>query len=125
MNHLEPTQQQTLRELLQTHRAQLRADIREELLRKDSEQYGELAGQVRDAGEESVADMLVELNAVVLGQSIRQLREVEAALQRLESGQYGECVDCGEPIPYERLHAAPATRRCLAHQQAYEDAVRA
>ena len=120
MNPLSDAQLTELRTLLQTHQRQLRADIREELLRHDSEQYGELARQVHDAGEESVADMLVELNAVVLGQSIRTLREVEAALQRLEQGHYGRCVECEEAIPFARLQAYPSTQRCLVHQQEFE-----
>ena len=120
MNHLSDTQQAELRALLDQHRQQLRGDIRDELLRKDSERYGELAGQVHDAGEESVADMLVELNTMVLSQSIRSLREVEAALQRLDSGHYGLCIDCEEPIPFARLKAYPVSVRCLPHQQAHE-----
>jgi RNA polymerase-binding transcription factor DksA len=120
MSHLNETQLATLQQMLQQHRQQLRADIRDELLRKDSEQYGELAGQVHDAGEESVADMLVELNAAVLGQSIRTLREVEAAQQRLAEGHYGRCVECDEPIPFERLQAYPSAQRCLEHQAAFE-----
>lgn len=120
MSHLTTEQRQTLREQLEAHRRQLRADIRDELLRKDSEQYSELAGQVHDAGEESVADMLVELNAAVLGQSIRALREVEAALLRVDSEGYGRCVDCDEGIPFARLEAYPTTQRCLSHQEAYE-----
>ncbi len=122
MPHLDETQRAELRALLDAHRTQLRADIRDELLRKDAEQYGELAGQVHDAGEESVADMLVELNTMVLSQSIRSLREVEAALQRLDSGHYGLCVDCEEPIPFARLKAYPSSVRCLTHQQAHEAA---
>ena len=120
MSHLSTEQHQRLRELLESHRKQLRADIRDELLRKDSEQYGELAGQVHDAGEESVADMLVEINAVVLSQSIRALREVEATLARLDGEQYGYCIDCEEPIPFARLEASPTTQRCVTHQAAFE-----
>jgi RNA polymerase-binding transcription factor DksA len=120
MSHLSTEQRQRLRELLETHRRQLRTDIRDELLRKDSEQYGELAGQVHDAGEESVADMLVEINAVVLSQSIRALREVEATLARLDGEQYGCCIDCDEPIPFARLEASPTTQRCVKHQEAFE-----
>lgn len=121
MSHLSTEQRQHLRVLLETHRKQLRADIRDELLRKDSEQYGELAGQVHDAGEESVADMLVEINAAVLSQSIRALREVEAALTRVDGERFGLCVDCDEPIPLARLEASPTTQRCVVHQQALEE----
>ena len=42
-----------------------------------------------------------------------QLREVEAALQRLEAGEYGACAVCGKQIPVERLEAVPWTTLCI------------
>src|SRR5438045_5053208 len=33
------------------------------------------------------------------------LTEVEQALERIEQGTYGKCVDCGQPIPERRLGA--------------------
>ena len=38
------------------------------------------------------------------------------ALARLESGSYGSCVDCGDPVPEGRLEAKPEAARCLACQ---------
>ena len=43
------------------------------------------------------------------------LAELEAATARLESGSYGRCEVCGEPIPTARLEARPAARTCVAH----------
>lgn len=37
---------------------------------------------------------------------------LEAALQRIEAGTYGLCVECGEHIAKERLMALPAAIRC-------------
>lgn len=39
--------------------------------------------------------------------------EVEQALQRLDEGSYGVCVDCGQPIPVERLEVRPFADRCV------------
>ena len=36
-----------------------------------------------------------------------QLRQVEKALARIESGKYGRCEICGKEIPVERLEALP------------------
>src|SRR3990170_8575826 len=36
-----------------------------------------------------------------------QLRDVEAALARIEAGEYGKCEVDGKPIPVERLEAVP------------------
>lgn len=42
------------------------------------------------------------------------LRAIRAALSRIESGNYGWCVDCGSPIDEARLRAEPEADRCLA-----------
>ncbi len=42
-----------------------------------------------------------------------QLQEVEAALARIESGEYGTCSVCGKPIPPDRLEAVPWTTLCI------------
>lgn len=49
-----------------------------------------------------------------------RLRETRRAQVRLESGDYGYCVDCGEPIGFARLEAYPDTPRCLACQSSTE-----
>ena len=41
-----------------------------------------------------------------------ELRRVEAAIERLEDGEYGYCVECGEAIDPKRLEIDPAAPRC-------------
>ena len=41
-----------------------------------------------------------------------QLRQVNAALKRLHSPDFGICQDCGADIPYARLEAHPTAIRC-------------
>ena len=43
----------------------------------------------------------------------RQLRLVDEALDRLDSGDYGICQACEEPIPPKRLRALPWARYCV------------
>jgi RNA polymerase-binding protein DksA len=120
--HLDQAQLDALEASLRRRRAELRATIREELLRSDAATYGELAGQVHDAEEQSVADLLVDLQLDVVDRHVNELREVEAALKRIRSGNYGVCEETGEPIPFERLRAQPTARRTVAAQAAYERA---
>lgn len=48
-----------------------------------------------------------------LGQSAQaELRMIEAALGRMEAGEYGFCVQCGDQIAEERLDLLPATPFC-------------
>ncbi len=38
---------------------------------------------------------------------------IEAALRRLDEGEYGFCTDCGERIPAKRLAIDPTIARCV------------
>jgi len=43
----------------------------------------------------------------------KYLTHIEKALERIENGTYGDCVDCEQPIPKERLKAVPTATRCV------------
>ena len=45
------------------------------------------------------------------------LREVEAALRRIEDGSYGACQQCEEPISAKRLQAVPWAKCCVRCQE--------
>ena len=45
----------------------------------------------------------------------RLLREVDSALERIDSGTYGRCEECHEPIEADRLIADPLVCLCLDH----------
>jgi DnaK suppressor protein len=51
---------------------------------------------------------------MLVGELRGSLRDVEAAIERLEAGTYGICERCGNPIEAARLEALPATRFCIA-----------
>jgi DnaK suppressor protein len=52
----------------------------------------------------------------VLEAAERQRGEVMAALDRIESGSYGTCIDCGDHVPDGRLEARPEAARCVRCQ---------
>lgn len=51
---------------------------------------------------------------------LQALAAVSEAQQRLNDDVYGQCLDCDEPIPFERLLIEPEARRCLACQSTHE-----
>jgi DnaK suppressor protein len=117
---LSEQQVKALREKLEGRLAELRETIRGELAASDEEHYIELAGRVHDVAEESLADLLADLTVASIDREIKEVRDVEAALQRIPMGSYGLCVDCGDAIGVERLSAQPAAARCLPCQDRYE-----
>ena len=44
-----------------------------------------------------------------------RLVQIDAALARLDDGEYGYCVTCGEEINADRLALDPAIALCLRH----------
>ena len=44
-----------------------------------------------------------------------RLAQIDAALARLDDGEYGYCVTCGEEINPDRLALDPAIALCLRH----------
>jgi DnaK suppressor protein len=49
-----------------------------------------------------------------------EIAAVDAALQRIAGGIYGECIDCGVHIAEARLRAAPEAARCIPCQESWE-----
>jgi DnaK suppressor protein len=45
---------------------------------------------------------------------IARLSQIQEALARVERGVYGACVECGGPIPFERLFVFPEAPGCAA-----------
>ncbi len=109
-----------LRQQLQQRHAALRAEVREELLAMDEARYVDLAGRVHDSGEESVADLLADLDIARLDRQVNEIRRIEAAFRRIDVGNYGVCHDCDEDIGYERLKSQPFAERCVTCQTHYE-----
>lgn len=48
------------------------------------------------------------------------LRDVGDALQRIQDGKYGKCIDCDEDIPVKRLEVFPAAKRCVECKSRFE-----
>lgn len=49
-----------------------------------------------------------------------ELSDIDAALERIETGTYGICTDCGVSIPDARLNAYPTAKRCIDCQSLTE-----
>ena len=54
------------------------------------------------------------------GEASTDVATVERALGRIEDGEYGDCLQCGEPILFARLQVQPDANLCLACQSENE-----
>lgn len=120
MAELTAEQLAQFRELLQARRTQLVSDIRQQMLDTGDKHHADIAGRVHDAGDESIAEVIMGLNSSIAEQETIALKQVEAALERIRTGRYGDCVDCGESIEPARLQAAPEASRCVPCQEKRE-----
>ena len=73
------------------------------------------ASNADDEHDPEGATIAFERQQVValLEQARLRLADVEAALARRATGDYGVCERCGRPIAAERLAARPAARTCI------------
>ncbi len=117
---LDPKHVESLRTALLARAAQLRDEIRQTLVKSDSEQYVQIADNVRDLEDESFADLMVDVSLAEIDRDLEELRAIEAALLRVADGTYGVCEVCDRPIEVKRLEASPEVLRCIDCQTIYE-----
>lgn len=120
MSNLTDIQKQQITDALLKRKAELSAEIRNEMQRAGHEHFTDLTGEVADPGDSSVADMLVDKGIATVSRQVEELAELEAAQQRMASPEFGECTECGSDIGFERLMAAPNAVRCIACQEQHE-----
>ncbi|MCH2297989.1 MAG: TraR/DksA family transcriptional regulator [SAR324 cluster bacterium] len=74
----------------------------------------------RDVGDEvdnSVVEQERELNLLLQDREKQHLEAIEEALQRIETGEYGFCDECGDQIDQKRLMVMPLAQLCITCQQ--------
>jgi RNA polymerase-binding transcription factor DksA len=109
----------TLRNLLEYRRQELRAEVHAaELAQRELSLVG--GHEVSDRKDEADQRLQAQVDGTQEQRDVDELARTEAALQRLDSGSYGDCADCGEAIRLERLLVQPAALRCAPCQSARE-----
>ena len=117
---LTASQSTTLEAALRTRQRQLRADVASHLRTQDDPRLVGLRNRMEETDDWAAADAMAAQDIALVSRDLTELANVEQALARLDEGSYGECADCGHPIPYARLVAYPAAKRCVACQERTE-----
>jgi RNA polymerase-binding transcription factor DksA len=77
--------------------------------------------EVHGQGEDSDADVQQDIELALIQVRAEASRQIDAALRRIDAGDYGDCASCGEEIPAKRLQALPFAIRCVKCAGARED----
>jgi len=117
---LENKQIESLRAAMRQRQTQLREEIRQTLIKGDSEHYLQIADSVRELEDESFADLIVDVGLAEIDRDLEELRAIDAALLRVADGSYGVCEVCDKPIDPKRLEIAPHALRCIDCQTLFE-----
>jgi len=88
---------------------------KEMLLNEAEEALNELPGQTifPDLGDQASAETDRNFMLRLRGREQRLLKKIEQALERVETGIFGICEDCGNEINIQRLEARPVTTMCI------------
>lgn len=76
---------------------------------------------LQDAADHAVQSYQKELLFLQGTQGHSQLAQVRSALDRIDEGSFGECLQCGKAIGEKRLEAVPWTPHCIACQEKIEN----
>ena len=116
MQHLRADQLAQLRSALEQEAAQLRERIAEQ----GADLVESAETDLRDIEDKAAREAMRFGSTRMLARDRARMREVEAALARMSSGDYGICEESDDPIPFRRLELDPATRYTAAAQEELE-----
>lgn len=113
-----------VRQRLLAERSNLEDDIRDRTVGDEAvvlrDPLNESGGVPNDQVDDADTMSASERNQALLRNSVTLLNQVNAALERLDSGTYGKCVRCGKDIAARRLEALPYVTLCIDCQAAVE-----
>ncbi len=116
VNGLTQTQLKELKKLLQEKQADVRRTIVERRHRDSSIDPSEIIEEL----EQAAAGQHQDVSLRILDKEVKLLREIDRALKKFESDEYGLCEGTMEPIGYARLKARPWARYSVTHKEELE-----
>lgn len=116
-NALKKTEVRVYKEQLLFLRARLRGDVStmaDAALKKTSSEAGadlsSMPIHMADVGSDNFEQ---EFTLSLMESGEETLEHIEGALERIEGGTYGVCIECVGRIPKARLNAIPHTPHCV------------
>ena len=110
------TEMSTYRHQLLALRNQLNGDVShlsDEALRKNGDAGGNLSNTPIHMADLGTDNFEQEFTLSLIESEEGRMKEINAALDRIEHGGFGRCEECQKAIPKARLQALPFTRFCV------------
>jgi RNA polymerase-binding transcription factor DksA/uncharacterized protein (DUF302 family) len=108
------------RRALVERRAVLAGEVNAGVAKRAADQAGLRGDNVQDSAELAAADVVLDVDRAEVDRDVTEIAAIDAALERIDAGTYGACVDCGKAIEPARLAAAPEASRCTGCQSEAE-----
>ncbi len=109
---------------LRANLAQRQQGLETDINRKLGEVRGEKVGfdsnTSTDGGDAAQLDALGSVHHAEIERDLAEVRDIGAALARMDAGTYGTCIGCGEAIEPARMLAWPTAKRCTGCQSVRE-----
>ena len=109
-----------LRAILAQRQTELEAEINRKRGEVRRDRIGFDSSTSTDGGDGAQLDAIGSVHHAEIERDMVELRDISAALARVETGAYGICADCGEQIVAARLAIWPTAKRCTPCQRQLE-----
>jgi RNA polymerase-binding transcription factor DksA len=117
---LNEQQLEKLKTAIDQRYATLEHEVHSDVARTRTDTRQNITGPVGDSGDDATANLVFDVDNAELTRDLNELRQLDAARGRMADQTFGQCVDCGREIPFERLMANPAALRCVEDQEKFE-----
>jgi DnaK suppressor protein len=77
--------------------------------------------QVQDPGDQALSSTMETLRSSLQDTELAEYNRIVRALEKIDEGTYGVCIDCGGEIAEKRLSSYPNAERCIVCQEQFED----
>lgn len=103
-----------LKAALQKRYLELQREIRDELAHTQDISADELTEYLNNIPD--------DIDTALIDRQINEMIELEMSMRYLSELEFGDCIDCGNEIGFERLLAYPSAQRCIQCQVQFEKA---
>ena len=75
---------------------------------------GEVQSDANDWFTTKESNPSSEINEMALQKARQRIITLNNILEKIDNDSFGVCINCGKPIPVERLKALPTATRCIS-----------